>query len=159
MDEVMPDSIVEKIKYKLVDVSKQNIPNDKLFAGSQWAKPDEEHLMFLMRQVYKKHFEALKKAKAGRKYLIDNLSWDKAAGEIIKAYPKKFELSKDRTSKQLDNPHIWMLCPTLGGQCGIATYTEALIEPLKKKINVSDKEGDILHIQFQYGLYQIQSLQ
>ncbi len=53
------------------------------YDGFQWADPDEEHLVHLMRYVYEHQEEARCKGAAASKAALENWTWDKAADKIL----------------------------------------------------------------------------
>lgn len=60
-----------------------NTPNDKIYQGFSWAKPNKEHLKCLMRQVYERYdIEAKDKADKAL-MMVRNLGWNMCAQHLI----------------------------------------------------------------------------
>ena len=53
------------------------------YTGFQWAEPDQEHFMHLMRYVYENREDAKTVGEYAAKYALDNWTWEKAAEKII----------------------------------------------------------------------------
>ena len=150
--EYIPEQFYKPIAYKLVDVPMQGIPNDKVFAGSQWAEPNKASLIAQMKaEILSLHgTEMIEHMK--------RYEWKNAAERIIE---RLYEIKDDKyTVKQLavKTPKVNILCPSWGKKCGISTYTADLQKELSEIYDV-EINGDInnltniVHIQFQYGLY------
>jgi len=169
MNEIFADAPIHKLKYKLVDIPPAGIPNDRLFKGARWAKPDKDHLASLMRKAYEDHGESKELLSGIRQKLCDKWSWRNAALKMVKRVGE-IEFEKKHASgipvfhfdpaKKFDKPKVNISYPSYGRRCGIATYTESMITGLMASspecmihVNEEASEYDVLHLQFQYGLY------
>jgi hypothetical protein len=59
--------------------------------GSQWAEPDTFILDDQMRRVIENYPAALKMARRGRDYLLENFTWAQAARRIGKIVQQEYE--------------------------------------------------------------------
>lgn len=177
MGEIILPSFGYQLNYKLVDIPKFGIPNDKLFAGAKWAEPNRDELCSYMSFIYNRHDTAKQKAKTAREHFIEDLSWDKAARKISARLKHIEQQKKIYASADIPVPvplgrglkrRVNMVCPSFGKRCGIATYTEKLLagfagangSSLEIVTNENETKGyGIIHLQFQYGLYSILSLE
>lgn len=65
--------LIDVLEFREIDDEMTKItPNYK---GQKWAEPSEAHLRQLMRQVYTNYKEAKRKARIGRKELVEKFSW------------------------------------------------------------------------------------
>lgn len=72
------------INYTLTPVS--GMPWSPWYRGDQmWAEPDCAHAISLMREVYNNQSQAITKGNTLRKYIEDNLMWDKVGKKMIDA--------------------------------------------------------------------------
>lgn len=97
------------LNYELEDI---NIPFFKAADGNygQWAKPDFNHLKYLMRYVFEHPEEAKQKGLFAAQDMLKNWTWDHAAQKALKAIellekPKSFNfiLSQQVISEMLKN--------------------------------------------------------
>lgn len=72
------------VNYTLTPVS--GMPWSPWYRGDQmWAEPDCEHAIKLMRHVYNNQDEAKGKGETLKKYITENLSWEKVGQKVIDA--------------------------------------------------------------------------
>ncbi|MBZ4654816.1 MAG: glycosyl transferase family 2 [Peptococcaceae bacterium] len=62
------------------------IPTDEIYQGHRWARPNIEHLRYLMRYVYENYAEARNKAAAGQSTVSKHLRWDLCGKRIIQHF-------------------------------------------------------------------------
>jgi len=71
------EDVAYPLSYKLVDVPRgdwKGYPEGLQADGMQWAEPDVDHLVELMKEVYNNREKASKKGKKARKYVLENLN-------------------------------------------------------------------------------------
>ena len=91
---------------------------------SVWAKPKVDHLALLMSQVYQEPLEArLERAAAARKLLLEQFTWRAVAQRLVDA-ARHFSQIKKRNAPKIGWVSTW------NTQCGIASYSEALLQEL-----------------------------
>ncbi|HHY32194.1 MAG TPA: glycosyltransferase [Firmicutes bacterium] len=59
------------------------IPNDKVYAGSRWARPSVAHLRALMRWVYENRSKAKEIGMRGCRDVLQRFTWEKAATRMF----------------------------------------------------------------------------
>ncbi|MGE5592479.1 MAG: glycosyltransferase, partial [Betaproteobacteria bacterium] len=59
------------------------IPNDKVYAGSRWARPSEAHLRALMRWAYENRSKAKEIGMRGCRDVLQRFTWEKAAAHML----------------------------------------------------------------------------
>lgn len=87
------EDIAYPLDYKIVDTPQgdwRGYPEDLRAKGQQWAEPNLDQLIELMRHVYDNRKEAYSKGKKARKFVLDNYTWDKTAEKIIDYLDRKF---------------------------------------------------------------------
>lgn len=94
---------------------------------SVWAEPDATDLADKMRQLYSISTEKRnRKATAGRKLLLERFKWSDVAGRLSASARKWADLSDD------SEPSLaWI--STWNQKCGIATYSQHLVENMPVK--------------------------
>lgn len=91
---------------------------------SVWAKPKVDHLALLMNQVYKESLEErLERAAVARKLLLEQFTWKAVAQRLVEA-AQQFSPIKKRNAPKIGWVTTW------NAQCGIASYSEALLQEL-----------------------------
>lgn len=157
-EEYIPKDLYRPIKYEMEDVPMQGIPNDRLFAGSQWARPSKTSLIKEMKYVYRhKDDEQVDTRRDMLKYDWSQsiMIMDKRLKEIETPVMTKVSAPISADIKPI------MLCTSIGQRCGIATYTQYLYQALVNDVELGGKVGDIpriVHIQFHYGLFMLSTL-
>ncbi|MCR4402378.1 MAG: glycosyltransferase [Firmicutes bacterium] len=73
------------------------IPNDRVYAGSRWARPSEAHLRSLMRWVYENRQRAKDVGIRGCRDVLERFTWDKAARCM---YARLLEIENDMEQRR-----------------------------------------------------------
>lgn len=98
---------------------------------SAWAEVDVNDLAAKMNEVYKAPLNKRKaKAKLGRELLLNEFTWLKTSAKAINAIQKWQTISKEKVVPKI----AWLT--TWNTRCGIATYSQHLIDHLPNKENV-----------------------
>jgi glycosyltransferase involved in cell wall biosynthesis len=97
----MKESHSYPLNYKLVDMPRnfdangkeidfRGYPKDLARDGQQWAEPDVDHLIELMRRVYENRAESKKKGKAAQAYVRRWLTAEQTTKKLISYLDSKF---------------------------------------------------------------------
>jgi len=98
--------------------------------NSVWAEPSQEHLSSLMREVYElPEDKRREKTERGRKLLLEKFKWTDVAKRLVDA------ANTFATQKQIKDPKIGWIT-SWNTKCGIATYSEHLINGMYKEVTV-----------------------
>jgi O-antigen biosynthesis alpha-1,2-mannosyltransferase len=114
----------------LIDYSYARAKTHFGLTASVWAEPDEEHLAALMKEVFTTPREVRNaRIRAGRRLLRERFSWTHAAQRMVdaaRACAQRIEIKAPRIG--------WVT--TWNTRCGIATYSEHLINNLPAGVTV-----------------------
>lgn len=104
--------------------------------GSVWAEPDQTHLTKLMREVYETPEDVRSiRIAAGRRLLKEKFRWAYVAQRMVAAARNWAQ------GREAEEPRIgWVT--TWNVRCGIATYSEHLIQNMPAKVAVLAAHGD-----------------
>ncbi|MDK2930708.1 MAG: hypothetical protein PWR07_839 [Bacillota bacterium] len=69
------------------------IPNDRVYAGSRWARPSEAHLRRLMRWAYENRAQAREIGMRGSRDVLEGFTWEKGARRM---YARLLEIEEQR---------------------------------------------------------------
>lgn len=98
---------------------------------SAWAEVDVNDLAAKMKEVYKTPLNKRKaKAKLGRELLLNEFTWLKTSAKAVNTIQKWQTISKEKPVPKI----AWLT--TWNTRCGIATYSQHLIDHLPNKENV-----------------------
>lgn len=120
--------------------------------NSVWAEPSKEHLASLMREVYElPESKRLEKPKEGRKLLLEKFKWTDVAKRLVNA------ANNISTKAQAKEPKIgWVT--SWNTKCGIATYSEHLINGMYKDVTILAAHTDQLTAQDRANVHRCWSL-
>lgn len=108
---------------------------------SVWAEPSREHLAQLMRKVYElPETSRTIRSKKGRKLLLDQFKWIDVAQRLVTASTSLPE------SNQISNLKIGWIS-TWNTKCGIAAYSEHLINAISQDITILAPYSDQLIVE------------
>lgn len=79
LDFMTPDNSLLIDVERLEPVPAFGIPNDRVYAGSHWARPSEAHLRRLMRWAYENRARAREIGMRGSRDVLEGFTWEKAA--------------------------------------------------------------------------------
>jgi len=108
-----------------------------LFA-SAWAEPDEHHLTQLLQDVYQTPEEQRhKRIESGKNLLLKSFCWSDAATRIIEA-ARQWSCEAAITEVRI----AWVT--TWNTKCGIATYSEHLIDNMSQAVTILAARANIM---------------
>ncbi|MEW6104829.1 MAG: glycosyltransferase [Bacillota bacterium] len=93
LDFMTPDNSLLIDVERLEPVPAFGIPNDRVYAGSRWARPSEAHLRRLMRWAYENQARAREIGMRGRRDVLEGFTWEKAARLM---YARLLEIEEQR---------------------------------------------------------------
>lgn len=103
---------------------------------SVWAEPSKEHLSTLMREIFELPMEARTlKSEKGRTLLLENFKWVDVTQRLVDASHTLTQLRSDKTPK-IGWVSSW------NTRCGIAAYSEHLIQALPQPVTILAAHAD-----------------